>query len=114
MEFVEREIEYYETESGKIPFKDWFNDLKDVMGRSVIRARIDRVSLGNFGFCQPVGEGVLELKIDYGPGYRIYIGLIETRMVILLNGGDKHTQQRDINMAKIYWMNYRRRHEKQK
>lgn len=68
-----------------------------------IRARLDRMELGNFGTVKPVGDGVSELKIDHGPGYRVYFAMSGKTVVLLLIGGDKSTQQRDIEMAKIYW-----------
>lgn len=110
MEALEREIEYYETVDGKSPFRDWLLSLRDQKGRHKIRARIDRVSLGNFGHCEPVGEGVMELKIDFGPGYRVYFGQVGNKLIILLNGGDKKSQQRNIHTAHAYWVDFRRRH----
>lgn len=110
MEAQERELEYYETEDGKHPFRDWLLSLRDKEGRRKIRARIDRVSLGNLGYCEPVGEGVMELKIDFGPGYRVYFGQVGNKLVVLLNGGDKSSQRRDIKTAHEYWADYRRRY----
>ena len=112
MEAQEREIEYYETEDGERPFQKWLSALKDKQGRQKIRTRIDRVSLGNLGFCEPVGEGVMELKIDFGPGYRVYFGQVGNKLVILLNGGDKGSQHKNIKTAHEYWANYRRRYDK--
>lgn len=68
-----------------------------------IRARLDRVVLGNLGTIKPVGDGVCEFKIDHGPGYRIYYAMNGKTVVLLLVGGDKSTQQRDIEKAKAYW-----------
>ena len=110
MEAQERQIEYYETEDGKGPFADWSSSLRDKEGRQKIRARIDRVILGNMGHCESVGEGVTELKIDLGPGYRVYFGQIGNRLVVLLNGGDKSSQRKDIKTAHAYWADYRRRY----
>jgi putative addiction module killer protein len=76
----------------------WFSGLRDRQAKQRINIRIRRVSLGNFGDVKPVGEGVSELRIDYGPGYRVY--LIQRGDVILLCGGDKRTQDRDITNAK--------------
>ena len=87
--------------------------LKDVRARAKIRTRIDRISLGNFGFCDSVGLGVAELKIDFGPGYRVYFGELGNRLIILLCGGDKSTQREDIKNAHNYWLDYRRRHAKE-
>jgi len=71
--------------------------------------RLDRVSLGNFGDCRSVGEGVQELRIDYGPGYRVYFGQHGSTIVLLLCGGDKDSQAKDIDLAKHYWKEYSRR-----
>lgn len=79
-------------------FDAWLSGLRDRQARQRIAIRIDRLALGNFGDVKPVGEGVSELRIDYGPGYRVY--LIQRGDVILLCGGDKTTQSRDIAWAK--------------
>jgi putative addiction module killer protein len=109
MEAQEREVEYYETEEGRIPFRDWFRSLREHVCRRIIMARIRRVTLGNLGQSRSVGEGVMELKIDFGPGYRVYFGQIGTKLIILLSGGDKGTQHEDIKTAQEYWADYRRR-----
>lgn len=109
MEIQEKEIEYYEVD-GKQPFQAWLLSLKDNEGRRIIKARIRRVMLGNLGYCEPVGEGVMELKIDFGPGYRVYFGQVGKKLVILLNGGDKGSQRRDIKTAHDYWADYKRRY----
>jgi len=74
MEAKEKQVEYYETADGKSPFRKWFAALRDRKAQARIDARLARVQLGNFGEHEPVGEGVMELKIDYGPGYRVYFG----------------------------------------
>jgi putative addiction module killer protein len=96
-------LEYYLDDSGKSPFLLWLYSLRDKMAVYRIRARLDRVVLGNFGTVEPVGGGVRELKIDHGPGYRIYYAISGKNVVLLLVGGDKSTQQRDIETAKVYW-----------
>jgi putative addiction module killer protein len=78
----------------------WFEKLRDRQARARILARVRRLSLGNPGDVQPVGEGVSELRIDYGPGYRVYFQERGKSIVILLVGGDKRTQKRDIETAK--------------
>lgn len=103
------EIDYFTTESGKKPFKEWLDGLKDVTGRAKIRVRIDRVRLGNLGDNRTVGEGVRELRIDYGPGYRVYFGIDGDRLVLLLLGGDKSSQEKDIAKSKEYWRDHQRR-----
>jgi putative addiction module killer protein len=77
----------------------WFERLRDRMAKTRILIRIRRVSLGNFGDVKPVGDGVLELRIDYGPGYRVYFLRRGEALVVLLGGGDKRTQSRDIDRA---------------
>jgi len=105
----ERELREYLTEIGHNPFREWLHSLRDVQARARIRVRLDRVRLGNLGDCRPVGEGVTELRLDFGPGYRLYLGQDGDMLVILLCGGDKRTQSRDIATAKQYWQSYKRR-----
>ena len=109
MEIVERQIDYYRTESGRVPYREWHNTLRDTKTRAVIDARLARVRAGNFGSCETVGEGVSELKINYGPGYRIYFGQVGRRVVLLLTGGDKSTQNIDVRNARIFWQDYKAR-----
>lgn len=110
MEAHVRRIEYYETPDGKKPVSEWLDSLRDKRAQAKVQIRIDRVSLGNLGYCEPVGEGVMELKIDFGPGYRVYFGQVGAKLVILLCGGDKSTQKKDIKTAHEYWADYRRRY----
>jgi putative addiction module killer protein len=81
-------------------FADWFRALRDQTGRAKIQIRIDRLAMGNSGNVAPVGEGVSELRIDYGPGYRIYYTLHERTVILLLCGGDKDSQGKDVAKAK--------------
>ncbi len=98
-------IEKYVLANGKVPFDDWFEGFSyDFQAR--IDARLDRVSLGNFGTSRGVGQGVHELKFSFGPGYRIYFGTSENRIVLLLCGGDKSTQKKDIKYAQLLWKQY--------
>lgn len=94
----------YTTSTRKEPFTTWIERL-DRKDRSIIIARIGRVRLGNFGDCKLIkdGEGILELRIDYGPGYRVYLGRKGISLIILLIGGDKGSQTKDITKAKQYW-----------
>ena len=96
----------YADETGKEPFKDWLYGLRDVAGRQRILARLSRLAQGNLGDCAPVGDGVSELRLFFGPGYRVYFGEQGGTIVILLCGGDKSSQNRDIEQAKIYWKEY--------
>lgn len=98
-----RTLRNYITQSGKIPFLDWFNAIKDPVTRHRIRRRLDRVELGNFGDYKILEEGVCELRLDFGPGFRIYFADEGDMIVILLSGGDKSTQEKDIKTAKKYW-----------
>ena len=81
-------------------FTGWLRKLRDELARAHIQIRIRRLSLGNFGDIKPVGEGVSELRIDYGPGYRVYLQQRGNQLVLLLAGGTKKTQQSDIARAK--------------
>ena len=92
--------------SGKSPFTEWLDDLRDVVGRARIRARLLNLEKGNFGKNRALGGGVYELKVDYGPGYRVYYGLEGVNVVLLLCGGSKRTQDKDIERAKEYWQEY--------
>jgi putative addiction module killer protein len=103
---VERTIVIYETGDGESPFLNWLNGLKDIKARATIRARLDRVRLGNLGDSKSIGDGVHELRITFGPGYRIYFGQDGLILVVLLCGGDKGPQKRDITKAKTLWREY--------
>jgi len=109
MDASEQRIRVYQKKDGKRPFSNWFNKLRDRKAQVRIDARLARVQLGNFGDTKAVGEGVIELRIDYGPGYRVYLGRDGSAVVILLLGGDKRTQSKDIDTAKKYWADYKAR-----
>lgn len=99
----------YQTKEGRCPYEEWLNQLKDIMGRAKIKVRIDRACGGNLGDHRSVGGGVIELRIHYGAGYRVYIGQQSSKIIVLLCGGDKSTQEKDILKARTYWEDYRRR-----
>lgn len=80
-------------------FARWLDGLRDIRARARVQVRIERLAAGNPGDVQPVGEGVSEMRIDYGPGYRVYFKKIGSEVVILLAGGDKRTQSADIKTA---------------
>lgn len=97
------EIIYHETDAGKIPFKEWLDSLRDKSTVARIISRINRLRVGNFGDRKPVGSGVEELRLDFGPGYRVYFAKEGNSFVILLCGGDKDSQTKDIQTAKKLW-----------
>jgi putative addiction module killer protein len=109
-----RELRVYESSSGKVPFEDWIEGLRDAKGRAQIQVRMDRLEQGNLGDCKPVGQGVLEIRIDIGPGYRVYFGEDGPVVILLLIGGDKSTQDKDIKTAKRYWQQYRKDRDERK
>ena len=80
-------------------FTKWIKELRDLKGKARIQARIDKLEFGQFGDCESVGSGVLELRIHFGPGYRVYLKQKEKELIILLAGGDKGTQAKDIKQA---------------
>jgi putative addiction module killer protein len=100
-------IRLYIAANKKSPFEEWVKRLKDRKARAKINVRIARVRLGNFGDHKSVGEGVYELRIDYGPGYRVYYGKFGKTVVLLLCGGDKDSQVDNIKRAKEYWRDYK-------
>ncbi|OGP14678.1 MAG: addiction module protein [Deltaproteobacteria bacterium GWA2_55_10] len=110
MEAYPYSIEYYLTAAGKKPFKEWLDELEGA-ARAKIRIRLDRIRLGNLGNNRSVGGGVHELKVDDGPGYRVYYAMNGKRVVLLLLGGDKSSQAKDIKQAKAYWKEYKERQE---
>ncbi len=99
----------YQQDRGQRPFETWLENLRDTRAQTRIVRRIRQVQAGTFGDCKPVGEGVLELRIDVGAGYRVYCGRHGAIWVILLLGGDKSSQDRDIERAKEFWADWRRR-----
>jgi putative addiction module killer protein len=105
------EILRYKTADGRDVFGEWLGNLADLTARARIAVRIDRLAGGNFGDARPVGGGVHELRIDWGPGYRVYFGKVGNACVLLLSGGDKRRQSADINRARAYWKDYEKRME---
>jgi len=100
-------LKVYQDENGKEPFIEWMESIKDVKTRDRIFTRLDRLEVDNPGDHSPVGSGVFELRLHFGPGYRIYYGEDGDVLVILLIGGDKKTQSQDIKKAMVYWKNYK-------
>ena len=101
------EVRYYVAASGKSPFAEWFAELDTLASAKIVRA-LARIEQGNLSNVKSVGEGVLEYRIDFGHGYRIYFGRDGETIVVLLTGGTKKRQQRDIHSAHAYWQDYKR------
>lgn len=103
------EVRRYLTVSGRDVFGEWLSGLKDVRTTAKVVARIDRLSAGNFGDCKALRGGLFELRIDWGPGYRVYYAQVGKACVLLLCGGDKRKQSSDIQRALEYLKDYRER-----
>lgn len=112
----QRPLIYYQTESGKIPFYEWLNTIKDKKDRLSIEVRLKRVQSGNFGDCKELvnTEGLYELRIFSGPAYRLYFTVVlnsdQVEIIVLLIGGNKSTQSADIQKAKKYYEDFFKRH----
>lgn len=102
-------VEIYVARNGNQPFADWFNALRDIKTQARIEARLRRLGLGLFGDHCAVGGGVLELRMDFGPGFGIYFARVAQDVVLLLCGGDKSTQRSDIQRAKSCLTDYKER-----
>ena len=107
MDIAPRRIQKYITPEGRCPFDDWRFQLHDRKARAIIDARLLRVMQGNLGDWKFVGDGVRELRIDFGPGYRLYFAEDGKTLIILLSGGSKSTQAKDIKAAQNHWSEYR-------
>ncbi len=103
------EVFRYQTASGQEPVTEWLRSLRDKQAQAKVRMRLKRIEAGSFGDCEPVGDGVLELREHLGAGYRVYFGRHGQSIVILLCGGSKKTQATDIKTAKDYWADWKRR-----
>jgi len=106
-----RIIEYFTTSTGKQPAREWLNSLNDKVSQAIIYKRIRQAGLGNFGKNRSVGNGVHELKIDYGPGYRVYYGIYQNEIILLLMGGSKRTQSSDIEKAHANWKQWKKEYD---
>lgn len=109
-----KSIQYYSTRSGKEPYFDWFNRIKDFRATAHINTRVKRLILGHHGDCKRVGKGVFELRIHHGPGYRVYFAELKSQIVVLLLGGDKKSQKHDIQLAIEYWKQYKDQYHEKK
>lgn len=103
------ELLRYVTPSGTDVIAEWLDSIKDLRTRAKIAARFLRLAVGNFGDCKPLKQGVNELRIDWGPGYRVYYAKVSNVCVLLLCGGDKRKQSQDIERAVTYWNDYKQR-----
>lgn len=99
----------YVLPTGEAPVEDWLSGLKDIKGRAKIRARINQIRIGNPGNFKMIAPGVMEMKIDFGPGYRVYYARVGDKIILLLCGGDKTTQSSDIKTAREHLADYKRR-----
>ena len=106
------ELRHYITRSGKDAFDNWLSELADTRTQAKIATRINRLAAGNFGDCKALGQGLYELRIDWGPGYRVYYSIIGQARILLLCGGDKRTQLVDIVKAHEYLTDYKARTKK--
>ena len=97
----------YETAGGRCPWSEWFDGLEDRKTRAAVDARLLRLQRGNLGDCKAIGGGVWELRIHFGSGYRVYFGQDGATLVVLLCGGGKSSQRRDIKRARALWRDYR-------
>jgi putative addiction module killer protein len=104
-----RQVIVYQLPDGQEPFTDWLNGLRDGMVRKRILARLTRLEQGNLGDCKPVGDGIKELRMFFGSGYRVYFAENGDEVVILLCGGDKGSQDTDIEQAKTYLKEFQNR-----
>lgn len=103
------EFRRYLTESGKDVFGEWLENLGDNRARAKVAVRVLRLAAENFGDCKLLRDGVSELRIDWGPGYRVYFAMEGRSIVLLLCGGDKRRQSADIERAIGYWKDYKKR-----
>jgi putative addiction module killer protein len=102
------ELLRYRRDDGHEPFTEWLNTLRDKVAQARIRVRLRQVQAGNFGDCEPVGEGVIELRVHTGAGYRVYCGRHGKAVVLLLCGGNKSSQESDIKRARALWLEWKR------
>lgn len=108
-------VEAYRTSSGKEPFTEWLDSIRDKTTQSRIKKRMDRVEDGNMGDYKPLGANLYELRLDFGPGYRIYFSIYftesDSKTILILCAGDKSSQTRDIERAKEYSLDAKQRYE---
>jgi putative addiction module killer protein len=103
------EIRHYVSRSGRDIFDDWLTELADPRAQAKVASRINRLAAGNFGDCRSLRRGLYELRIDWGPGYRVYYAMVGKDCVLILCGGDKRKQSSDIVRALQYLKDYKER-----
>jgi putative addiction module killer protein len=103
------ELRHYTTADGVDVFAQWLDSLRDRQAQARVAARLVRLNNGSFGDCKPLGEGVWELRIDWGPGYRVYYAIQSQRLILLCEGGDKRSQAADIKRAIERWQDWQQR-----
>lgn len=104
---MSKTIIVYRDETGKEPFTKWFNNLKDSRNRRRILSRLRRVEQGHYGDCKNIQDGVFELRLFFGPGYRVYFGEEGETLIVLLCAGNKNSQDKDIQTAVMHWKEYK-------
>lgn len=106
---MEYELKIYATVKGKEPFKEWLNSLKDYNTHALVFQRLQRIKLGNLGDCKPIDDGLWEFRIHSKSGLRVYYTCVARQVILIIGGGDKSSQRRDISRAKEYLKEYKRR-----
>ena len=106
MFLIPQKILIYKLPSGRMPFSAWFNSLDSCLA-DIVSERLEKLERGYFGDFKNLGEGVYELRIHFSCGYRIYFSRDKTKIILLLCGGEKNSQKRDIKKAKIFWEDYK-------
>jgi putative addiction module killer protein len=109
MRIKQRVVDYYRTPAGKEPAREWLSSIKDKLTQAILYKRLRQAGLGQFGDTRNVGDGVWELKINYGPGYRVYYGIHGDVLILVLMAGSKRTQTGDIKKARAYWIEWKER-----
>lgn len=109
MRAIPRIVQNYVTPDGRELFEQWLQGLSDTKVRGRVKSRIDRLEDGNFGDSKSLGRGLRELRLDFNGGYRVYVGEVDRIVVLLICGGDKDTQRKDIKKAKEYWAEFKSR-----
>ena len=102
-------VRRYRTEDGREVVTEWLDQLRDVRAKARIVARVARLKAGNLGDCKPLRDGVSEFGVDYGPGYRVYFGIVGFQVILLLCGGDKRSQAADIDKAVTFLADFKKR-----